>query len=85
MVWTFDLSDLTQTANSIKELLLEDLERRGLLNGTADQLSKRLVIVAHTPNLLGKLLSKILWKDEDKGAPRLTVFETAPGLWGDPE
>lgn len=54
-----DMGQLQTNANTIKEILLEGLEKEGLLKGTAKEIGSKYAVVAHKKGWLGKLLGRL--------------------------
>ena len=53
--WTMDVEQLESHSNKVKDLILEELLKRDLINEfTADDLSRKLHVIIKKPSLLSK-------------------------------
>lgn len=59
-----DIGDLTTKCNLTKEVLLEALERDGLLKKPAVEICSEYAVVLSQPNWLGRLFRKIAGEGE---------------------
>jgi len=72
-MYSFTPEDLTTTANSVKEVLLDKLERDGLLKQPADDIAKNYVVVMHKPSWFGKLFASMC--NTGKNELKITVLK----------
>lgn len=59
-VFNFTADDLTTESNKVKELLLQELERQGLLRVPASKVCSEWAIVVHKPSWFGQVISKAI-------------------------
>ena len=57
-IYTQDLEDINRHANLVKEVVLECLEREGLLKATAADIGARYAVVLHKKGWLGEFWDK---------------------------
>jgi len=57
-IYTQDAEDVNKHANLIKEVILESLEREGLLKGSAAEVGSRYAVMLHKKGWLGELWDK---------------------------
>jgi hypothetical protein len=57
-IYQFDYEEMTRQANTIKEAVIEGLEKEGLLKGSAKEISEHYVVFVHKRGWLGELFAK---------------------------
>jgi len=65
-VYSHTVEDMTRDANAVKEAVVFALERDGLLNGRAEDVLSKYVVVLHEKGWLGRLFRRFNG-EEDKG------------------
>jgi hypothetical protein len=71
--YPMELDDLTRVGNTIKEQLLQTLEREGFLTKPAVELGAKYAVVVAEPSWFGILFSKL--KKDDKPGLRVYIMK----------
>lgn len=73
-IYSCDVEGMIRNANSVKDALLQALEKDDLLKKPAHEIGAEYVIVCHKPSWFGKFFVKIFGGDE-KDLLRVTVVK----------
>ncbi len=79
-VYMYGPAELTETANQVKEILLETLEREGLLaEGTdAQTIAATYAVICYTPGWFGKVWEKVRGTTSDTW--RFAILKTTESV-----
>lgn len=75
-IYSMDATDFTQHANQVKEILLDALERDGLLKESAANIAVTYAVVVSKPGWLGSLWKRLTNNKDDKQNLRYDVVKS---------
>lgn len=65
-IYSLDVTDMTNNANLVKDVLLAVLEADGLLTKPSAEIASNYAVVVSKPGWLGKFFHKLQGNDSDK-------------------
>lgn len=71
--YTLSLEELTGNANSIKEVLLNVLDREGLLKEPAETLNSKFAVVIHQKGFFGRVIDKLRGVSDDSENLQISI------------
>lgn len=71
--YTLSLEELTGNANSIKEVLLNALDREGLLKEPAETLNSKFAVVIHQKGFFGRVIDKLRGVSDDSENLQISI------------
>lgn len=74
-LYSMDIEQLTSNLNVAKEMLLEALEREGLLKGSAKEIGEKYAVIIHKRGWLGSLWAKWFEGLKDEAGFRVTLVK----------